>query len=822
MNATGPFFLGFLPLFWVHGIQPEHRNGMVEYSSLIGHTVSHYRIIEKIGAGGMGEVYRAHDERLQRDVALKVLHPGMLTDEAARKRFRKEALALSKLNHPNIATIHDFDTQEGVDFLIMEHVAGETLSEKVHGGSLAEKEVVRLGLQLAEGLAAAHEQGIIHRDLKPGNTRLTIDGRLKILDFGLAKLLQSPAETTETTMTGSMYETRGLVGTLPYMAPEQLRGESVDGRTDIWSTGVLLYKMATGRSAFPEAESARLIASILTTAPARPCGVNRHLSSGLENIVLKCLEKDPEDRYQSAKELAVDLRRLLSPSTATHRILERRLGVGMRISLAAGSAVALLLALILGLNLGGVRDKLFGGKAHAPIRSLVVLPLANLSGDPEQEYFADGMTEALITDLSKIRSLKVISRTSAMRFKEEKKTLPQIALELGVDGVVQGSVMRAGDRVRISVQLIYATSDEHLWAESYERDFKDILALQGEVAQAIANEIRVQLTPQEQARLAAAQPVNAEAYQLYLKGRFFWGKATEEDYRASKKYFERALEIDPHYALAFSGLANYFWATDELSPQVAMPKAKDYALKALAIDDTLSDAHTTLANVKFNADWDWQGAEKEFKRAIELNPNDVEGHRGYSVFLSAMGRPEGALTEIQTAQRLDPLSLITSSDVGWAYYFARRYDRAIERCQETLELDPNFVGAHDCLGSAYLAKGNYGKAIAECQRATTGSGNDLLRATGLGRAYARAGRTAKAQEVLQRLRSESERRYVPPYFLATVYAALGEKDEAFTWLEKAYDVRDTNLTWLKVDDAVDPLRSDARFRELFSRIGLPQ
>jgi eukaryotic-like serine/threonine-protein kinase len=794
---------------------------MVEYPSLVGHTVSHYRIIEKIGAGGMGEVYRAHDERLERDVALKVLHPGTLTDDSARKRFRKEALALSKLNHPNIATVHDFDTQEGVDFLIMEHVSGETLSEKVHGGSLAEREVVRLGLQLAEGLAAAHEQGIIHRDLKPSNTRLTIDGRLKILDFGLAKLVHSSAET-ETTLTGSMCEGETLVGTLPYMAPEQFRGDAVDGRTDIWSAGVLLYKMATGRSAFPESDNAKLITSILTIAPVAPRVANQHVSSGLENIILKCLEKNPEDRYQSAKELAVDLRRLLSSSAPTDRIPERRLGVGMRIPLAAWTALALLLALVLGLNVGGVRDQLFGAKAHAPIRSLVVLPLANLSGDPEQEYFADGMTEALITDLSKIGSLKVISPASSMQYKEEKKALPKIARELGVDGIVQGSVMRAGNRVRISTQLISATTEQHLWAESYERDFKDILGLQGEVAQAIANEIRIHLTPQEQARLAIAQPVNTEAYQLYLKGRFFWSKATEEDYRASKKYFEHALEIDPNYALALSGLANYFWATDELSPQVAMPKAKDYALRALAIDDTLSDAQTTLADVKFNADWDWQGAEKQFKRAIELNPNDAEAHRAFSVFLSAMGRPQEALTEIQTAQRLNPLSLITSSDVGWAYYFARQYDRAIEQCQETLELDPNFVGAHDCLGSAYLGKGNYAKAIAECQRATAGSGNDFLRAAGLGRAYALAGRTAKAQEVLQKLHSGWERRYVPPYFLATVHAALGETDQAFTWLEKAYELRDTNLTWLKVDDAVDPLRSDVRFRELMSRVGLPQ
>jgi len=795
---------------------------MVESETLIGRTVSHYRVIEKIGAGGMGEVYRAKDERLERDVALKVLRPGMLTGEAARKRFRNEALALSKLNHPNIATVHDFDTQGGIDFLIMEYVAGETLSAKLHGGSLAEKEVARLGLQLAEGLAAAHEQGIIHCDLKPGNTRLTTDGRLKILDFGLAKLVQSPAEAMETSETASLDESRGLAGTLPYMSPEQLRGEPVDARTDIWSAGALLYRMATGRSAFPEAGSATLITSILNAAPVPPRRANPRLSSGLEHIILKCLEKNPEVRYQSAKELAVDLRRLVAPSTVTHRISQPGMGVAKRLSLAAASAAAVLLALVLGLNLGGVRDKLFGGNAHAPIRSLAVLPLANLSGDPEQEYFADGMTEALITDLSKIRSLKVISRTSAMRYKGEKKPLPQIARELGVDGVVQGTVMRAGDRVRISAQLTYATRDQNVWAESYERDFKDVLALQGEVAQAIASEIRAELTPQEQARLATGKRVSSEAYQLYLKGRFFWNKGTEEDYRAAKKCFDRALEIDPNYALALSGLANYFWATDELSPQVAMPRAKDYALKALAIDDTLSEAHTTLANVKFNADWDWQGAEKEFERAIELNPSDAEGHRSYSVFLSAMGRAEEALAEVQTAQRQDPLSLITSSDVGWAFYYARRYDAAIQRCRETLELDPNYVGAHDCLGSAYLAKGDYGKAIEECQRATTGSGNDFSRAAGLGRAYALAGQPAKAREVLGRLRSESDRRYVPPYFLAAVHAALGEKEEAFGLLEKAFNERDANLTWLKVDDAFDPLRSDPRLRELLSRVGLPQ
>jgi serine/threonine protein kinase/Tfp pilus assembly protein PilF len=792
---------------------------MAEPDPLIGQTISHYRIIEKIGAGGMGDVYRAHDLRLDRDVALKVIRPGVLIGDTARKRFRKEALALSKLNHPNIATVHDFDTQGSVDFLVMEHVAGETLSQKVRGASLAEKEVVRLGLQLAEGLAAAHEQGVIHRDLKPGNTRLTVDGRLKILDFGLAKLVHSRGESTDTA-TLSLDETLGLVGTLPYMAPEQLRGRPVDGRTDIWSAGVLLYKMATGRLPFAGADAAKTIGAILSAAPAPPCGVNRQLSSRLENIVLKALEKDPEDRYQSAKELAVDLRRLLSPSAVTDENVPPKLNIGARPALAVGIVIVLSLGLILGLNVGGLSNKLLGGKTHAQIRSLVVLPLANLSGDPEQEYFADGMTEALITDLSKIRSLRVISRTSSMRYKEARKTLPQIVQELQVDGVVQGSVMRVGNRVRISAQLIYGPNDKNLWAENYERDFRDILALQSEVAQAIAIEIRTEVTPQEQARLARVQPVNAEAYQLYLRGRFFWNKGTEDDYRTAKRYFERAIQIDPNYALALAGLAYYFLTTDELSPQVAMPQAKDYALKAMAIDDTLSDAHTTLAIVKFNADWDWPGAEKEYQRAIELNPSDAESRRAYSVFLSAMERPPEAIAEIQAAQRLDPLSLITSTDVGWAYYFARQYDQAILHCQQTLELDPNFVGAHDCLGSAYLAKANYSRAIAECQNATTGSGNDLVRATGLARAYAVAGNTVEARKVLGTLIVESQRRYVPPYFVATVHTALGEKEDALTWLGKAYDGRDANLQWLKVDVAFDPLRSDPRFQELLTRIRL--
>jgi eukaryotic-like serine/threonine-protein kinase len=792
---------------------------MVQYATLIGQTLSHYRIVEKIGAGGMGEVYRAYDERLERDVALKVLQQGLLTGDTARRRFRREALALSRLNHPNIATIHDFDTHEGVDFLIMEYVAGETLSDKLHGGPLTEKEVARLGMQLAEGLTAAHEQGIIHRDLKPGNTRLTIDGRLKILDFGLATLVRSATETTESAQTVSLDETRGPVGTLPYMSPEQLRGELVDARTDIWSAGALLYRMAAGRPAFPEAESAKLITSILTTAPVPPSGVNRHISSGLENIILKCLEKDPDDRYQSTKELAVDLRRLLAPNTAAHPLPKWRASIGKRVSIAVGLSVAILLCAILLFNPGGARNKLFGGKVPAPIRSLVVLPLANLSGDPEQEYFADGMTEALVTDLSKIRSLKVISRTSSIRYKEEKKTLPQIARELSVDGVVQGSVLRAGDKVRISAQLIYAPNGQHLWAESYERDFKDVLTLQGEVAQAIASNIRIEVTPQEQARLTSGRQVNPAAQEAFLRGRYL-NKGTRAEQRRAREYFEQALRIDPNYAPAYAGLADYYISSVDTRPLVSMPQAKQFALKALELDPDLAEAHVELALIHFYADWDWVAADKEFKLAIQLNPSDAEAHRISSFYFSALGRVEEALAESRQAQQLDPLSIWTQITSGYVFYFARRYDEAVAQCGKALEWDRNSAGAYDCLGASYLAKGMNQQAIASSLKASDLANNDPARLVGLGRAYGLTGRKSDARKVLEQLRQFSGHTYVSPYFFAAVYASLGQNDEAFARLQEALREHDSYLAWLKVDSAVDPLRQDTRFQKLLYQVGL--
>ncbi len=791
---------------------------------VIGKTLSHYRIVEKIGAGGMGEVYRARDERLERDVALKVLPTGTLADEATRKRFRKEALALSKLNHPHIATVHDFDTQDGTDFLVMELVEGVTLSDKLVGGPLPEKEITRLGAQLAEGLAAAHERRVVHRDLKPANLRVTPDGRLKILDFGLAKLVQ-PDVASATATTESFTETQAAAGTLPYMAPEQVRAENVDARSDIYAAGAVLYEMATGHRAFPETQAGRLMDAILHQAPQPPSGLNRRVSPGLEGIILKALEKEPENRYQSAKELAVDLRRLGTPGSAAAVLSARRPATRRKMVWAAGVALVALLAVLVGLNVAGLRDRLLGRPAPGQITSLAVLPLENMLGDAEQDYFVEGMHEALITELSKIGALKVISRTSAMRYKGTDKSVPEIARELGVDALIEGSVLRAGSTVRVTAQLIEAATDRHLWAESYERDLRDILALQSEVARAIAREIKVRLTLEEEALLATKHVINPEAHLTYLKGRHHFWKATCEGRRRSIEFFQEALNLDPAYAPGHAGMAdayNMLAAFGCLEPKEAYPLAKVAARRALELDNTLGEAHTSLASIRENYDWDWVGAEREYQRAIELNPGYATAHTWYASFLSNMGRHEQAIAEIRRAQALDPLSLAANTFLGGILINARQYDQAIEQLQETLEIDPDFGWPHVELGITYVQKAMYEEAIAEYQRSVSLSGGSARAMAWLGYTYAVAGRRREAQETLKELKELSKRRYVSPFEIAMVYTSLGEKDQAFEWLEKAYEERDPNMVWLKNVAWLDPLRSEPRFQSLLRRMNFPR
>jgi len=795
-------------------------NHAIGQDALVGQMLGHYRVIDKAGTGGMGEVYRARDEHLDREVAIKVLPPGTLSDESSRKRFHKEALVLSRLNHPNIATVHDFDTQAGVDFLVMEYIPGITMSAKVAGRPLPEKEVVNLGIQLAEGLSAAHEHGVVHRDLKPGNLRLTDDRRLKILDFGLAKLrlLATPSATTE-----SLTETQTMAGTLPYMAPEQLLGGEIDARTDIHAAGSVLYEMATGKNPFAEVERSQLIGAILHRPPQPLTSRNPKMSPELERIIWKCLEKEPENRYQSAKELSIDLRRLSAPWSMEAAILARPRPIWRRRPTIAVFG-AIVLALIFGLIFGGRRARMPATPTPTKIQSLAVLPFENLSRDPDQEYFNEGMAEALITSLSQISALRVISRTSSMRYKGTKKSLPEIARELYLDAVLVGSVQRSGRRVRITAQLIHAPTDTDLWAGSYDREMQDVLELESSVARAIADEIQVKLTPQEKAHLIGARQVNPEAYEAYLRGRYEWNKRTAKGLRRGADFFQQALAKDPGYAGAYAGLADsYFslaYSADVLRPREGVPKAKAAALKALEIDESLAEAHATLGAIKLFYEWDWMGAEQELKRAIALNPGYATAHHWYGLCLGWIGRVPEARAELQRAHQLDPLSSIISTNLAWTSSLTHDYDRAIEQLSQTLEVDPKFWLAYWDLGGYKLALGRYAEAVSDLQKAVQFSRGSTGALGVLGYAYGVTGDRAKAQQVLQKLKKMAQSRYVSPADLAIVEFGLGNKDQGFARLEEAYQDHSGFLVTLRTEPLLDPWRSDPRFVDLLRRVKL--
>jgi TolB-like protein/Flp pilus assembly protein TadD len=789
---------------------------------MIGQTLGHYRLVEEIGVGGMGEVYRARDESLDRDVAVKVLRQGALVDDTARRRLRKEARALSKLSHPNIEFLFEFNSEGPVEFLAVEYVAGISLSERLTQEPLPEKEIVRLGVQLADGLAAAHGRGVVHCDLKPDNLRITPEGRLKIIDFGIAKLLRPTgrARGRETT-TASTGGDQAAVGTLPYMAPEQLRAEATDGRTDIYAAGVVLYEAVTGRRPFRGEATPALIDEILHQPPVSPRALNSKASPELERIILKCLQKEPENRYQSAQELEVDLRQLAVPGTAAQVRPVGRVRVS-RLAAAIAIFVVALVAMLVRLNVGGWWERLQGKANVGRIESLAVLPLENLSKDPEQDYFADGMTEELITDLSKISALKVISRTSVMQYRGAKKPLPQIAKELNVDAIIEGSVLRAEGRVRITANLVEAATDRQLWAQSYDRDLKDVLALQSEVARAIVEEIQIKLSPQERNRLLTVRAVKPDAYEAYLKGRYFWNKRDREGVMKGLEYFQRAVELDPTYALAYAGMADSYvilginyW----LSPREAFPKAGAAARKAVESDDTIAEAHTSLAQTK-ELEWDWIGAEAEYKKALALNPGYATAHQWYSAFLDVMGRHEEAIKEARRAQELDPVSPIISLHAAQTLYFARRYQEARRALERTLELSPDFYLPRFYLGLVYLQGRQFEKSIAELKAAATLSrGDDETMAT-LGYAYAASGRRRDSQQILNELKEQSRRRYVSASFIALVCVGLGENGEAFEWLEEAYKQRDSALPSIRMDPMFDPVRSDPRFDDLLRRMSV--
>ena len=780
-----------------------------------GQKLGHFRVVEKLGEGGMGVVYRARDEHLDRDVALKILHTETLSNEAARKRFYKEARALSKLNHPNVQTCHDFDTEQGVDFLVTELVPGNSLDESLATGPLGEKEVVRLGVQLAEGLEAAHAQSIVHRDLKPANLRITPEGRLKILDFGLAKLERPVGDVTATQ---SMTQTQTIVGTLPYMSPEQLRSEPIDARTDIYATGAVLYEMATGQRPFRETQGTLLIDAILHKAPPSPSAVNPRVAPELQSIILKALDKDPEHRYQSTRELRVDLERLgiseVIPAPVVQKPTRRRWVPLVLTPIMVAIAVYLFFF-----------TDLFVGQVQA-LDSVAVLPFANLSDDPEAEYLSEGITDSLINSLAELPTIKkVIARASVFEYKDQEVDPRVVGRDLGVKAVVTGKIVQRGENLSISVALVQARDSRHLWGDQYRRSMTEIFDVQEDIVSRISEGLRLELTGEQKERLTKRHTVSTDAYKLYLKGRYYLNSRgfTQSAIDNAIGYFKQALEQDPGYALAYVGMADCYYGMSNIyiPSSEAMPKMKAAAIEALKRDDSLGEAHAALGMVKALFDRDWWGAEREFERAIELNPGHAATHLSYALILSTMGRFDQAVTEAERTLELDPLSIHVKVNTAWPYYLGRRYDEAQARLQETIDEAPDYFLPHAILGLVYEQKGELDKSIAAFKSANELPESSLEALAQLGRAYAVAGQMDKAEEVLEQLRALPEDQFVSAYNFAAIHAALGQNDEAIDWLFRADEKRSEWFPMLKIDPRFDSLRADARYQELIRRTGLP-
>ena len=756
----------------------------------------------------MGVVYKAEDAKLERNIALKFLPPELTEDSEARERFIREAKAAAALSHNHICTVFEIGEEENQLFIAMECIDGESLRQKIARGPLPHAEALDIAIQVAEGLVEAHRKRIIHRDIKPGNIMLTERGIAKVMDFGLAKALGMSLITKEAK----------TMGTVAYMSPEQAQGQPVDYRTDIWSLGVVLYEMLTGLLPFKGEYDQSIIHSILNREPGLLSKHRKDLPKGLEQVIGKSLAKNPAGRYQSMEELLGDLKAVaegLKPLKAKMGLFRGRiLGLKKIYAYAGLGGFIVLFALAL---------FFFSRQSGLAFDSIAVLPFENLSGDPQQEYFSDGMQEALITDLGQLAGLKrVIARSSMMRFKGSKTPLQKIAQELKVAVLITGAVLRSGDRVRITAQLIDPATDAQIWAQSYERNLSDVLSLQNEIVSAVTREVKVKLTPQEATRLASARKVNPQAYEAYLMGLFHWYKLTRPDLDSALQYFELALEKDPQYAQAYAGIAGVWVGRQQqgfVPTLEAAPRAKAAAAKALELDSTLAEVHNTLAGIRTWTDWDWEGGEAEYRRAIELNPNYPDPRSGLSHLLNILGRPEEALAQIERALELDPLNALFRGFYAMDLMYARRYDEAIALLRDTLKTSPSDLVALSTLRSALHMKHMYQEAL-EVWKASYAARGDLEAGEALARGFKDDGYRGALQRVAEMLVERSRTTYVTPWQIGTLYTRAGRNNDALDWLEKAFQAHDPNLPYLSVDPIFDALRGDSRFQALLRRMNL--
>jgi serine/threonine-protein kinase len=841
---------------------------------VISLTNSHYRILEKLGEGGMGEVYLAEDTRLGRRVALKILPPAFAEDEVRMHRFEQEARTASNLNHPNIVTIYDIGHADSLNYIAAEFIDGTTLRDYISETEMKPLEALEIASQVASALDAAHQAGVVHRDIKPENIMLRRDGIIKVLDFGLAKWVEGELNSSDVnavTKPMGMTQPGAVIGTYVYMSPEQARGLPVDGRADIWSLGCVLFEMIAGRPPFSGLTKSDMLAAILEREPPPLMRYSDHVPVELQRIVTKALAKNRDERYQTVKDLLIDLRRLRQelefearlsrsmqtdfydeasgsaeaasrPSTGdrTRNGTSARntrpsmppaqtvssaeyIVTGIRNNKRALLLIATAAALLIAASIAGVLY--FNRKQQRTISSVAVLPFVNMAGDPETEYLSDGITESLINSLSHLPELRVMSRSSTFRYKGTNADPRDVGRELGVDGVLVGRVMQRADNLSISIELVDARDNTHVWGKQYERKLTEIFALQDEMARDLSQSLRLRLSGEEEQRLVKRYTDNVEAYQLYLKGRYYWNKRTPDGFKKGLELFQQAIDTDPAYALAYAGLADSYAMLGDysvLAPREAFPRAEAAATTALKLDDNLAEGHTSLAFVKMAYEWDWAMADREFRRAIELNPNYATAHQWYASYLVMMGRFDDSIREIKRAQELDPLSRIINANLGLHYYYARKFDESIAQLKKTISLDDSFFVAHQYLGRTYIQKGMNKEAVSELERARELSGNAPEVVASLGHAYAVAGRTGDAQKVLSDLDEIARDRYVLPYFRAAVYTGLGDKDQAFAWLERAFEERHPGLVLVNIDPRFDSLRSDPRFADLIRRLGIAQ